>query len=185
MIPRPNLIPALIVLLATASLPAGLAMAQPLTTKMLNARAANALPDNTAAGVAQPSAAITSPTAGYVMAAPADPAEAMSRYLRILATSPLNLDALTGAGVSALAIGDANAAVSFFARAEQIAPRNGRIKAGLASGLVQLEQPKTGTPSATALSNNLIAGLRVTCWAIRARRNRITRSRCAGGRMTK
>jgi Flp pilus assembly protein TadD len=74
---------------------------------------------------------------------PSDPVEALGRYLRVLSTQPRSLDALTGAGKAALAIGDANAAISFFARAEQISPRDGRIKSGLASALVQVEQPKT------------------------------------------
>lgn len=80
-----------------------------------------------------------------IVAPPAttDPVEALGRYLRVLAVFPRNLDALTGAGRSSLAIGDANAAISFFARAQDIAPGDGRIKAGLASALVQLEQPKT------------------------------------------
>lgn len=71
-----------------------------------------------------------------------DPAEALARYLRVLAREPRDLEALTGAGKASLDIGDANAAISFYARAEEIEPRNGRIKAGLASAMVQLVQPK-------------------------------------------
>jgi hypothetical protein len=48
---------------------------------------------------------------------------------------------LLGAGQAALDVGDPNAALGFFARAEEIDPRNGRAKAGLASALVQLEKP--------------------------------------------
>lgn len=72
-----------------------------------------------------------------------DPANALSRYLRMLAANPRDLASLTGAGKAALAIGDPSAALGFYARAEEIAPRDGRIKAGLASALVQMEQPKT------------------------------------------
>lgn len=71
-----------------------------------------------------------------------DPAEALSRYLRVLAANPRDLSALTGAGRAALQVGDASAALGFYARADQISPKNGRIKAGLASALVQLEQPR-------------------------------------------
>jgi Flp pilus assembly protein TadD len=71
-----------------------------------------------------------------------DPAEALSRYLRALAANPRRLDALMGAGRSALAIGDANAALAFYARAEEVDPRNGAVKAGLGSALVQLEQAR-------------------------------------------
>ncbi len=75
-------------------------------------------------------------------AAANDPAEILARYLRTLATDPRDLEALTGAGRAAIDIGDANAALAFYARAEEIAPRNGRIKAGIASALVHLEKPK-------------------------------------------
>jgi tetratricopeptide (TPR) repeat protein len=72
-----------------------------------------------------------------------DPVEALSRYLRMLAANPRDLASLTGAGRAALAVGDANAALGFYARAEELSPGNGRIKAGLATALVQMEQPRT------------------------------------------
>jgi len=75
-------------------------------------------------------------------AAANDPAEALARFLRVLAHEPRDLNALMGAGRASLDIGDANAAVSFYARAEEIEPRNGRIKAGLGSAMVQLMQPR-------------------------------------------
>ena len=71
-----------------------------------------------------------------------DPAEALSRYLRVLAARPKDLDALMGAGRAALDIGDPSAAVGFYARAEEIAPRNGWVKAGLGSAMVQMENPR-------------------------------------------
>lgn len=71
-----------------------------------------------------------------------DPSEALARYLRVLAREPRDLEALTGAGRASLDVGDADAAISFYARAEEIAPRNGLIKAGLGSAMVQLVQPK-------------------------------------------
>jgi Flp pilus assembly protein TadD len=71
-----------------------------------------------------------------------DPAEALGRYLRVLARSPGDLEALLGAGDAALAVGDADAAINFYSRAEKIAPRDGKTKAGLASALVQKEQPR-------------------------------------------
>ena len=67
-----------------------------------------------------------------------DHAEALSRYLRVLAASPDNVAALSGAGRAALAVGDTNAAVGFYARAEDLNPRDGAIKAGLASAMAQL-----------------------------------------------
>jgi Flp pilus assembly protein TadD len=71
-----------------------------------------------------------------------DPAEALARYLRVLARDPSDLEALSGAGSAALAVGDADAAINFYVRAEKVAPRDGRIKAGLGSALVQKEQPR-------------------------------------------
>ncbi len=71
-----------------------------------------------------------------------DPAELLAQALRTLATEPNNLPALTAAGRNALILGDPNAAVGFFGRAQEIAPNDGRVKAGLGSALVQLERPQ-------------------------------------------
>jgi tetratricopeptide (TPR) repeat protein len=71
-----------------------------------------------------------------------DPAEALARYLRVLARDPGDLEGLTGAGNAALAVGDADAAINFYVRAEKLSPRDGRIKAGLGSALVQKEQAR-------------------------------------------
>jgi Flp pilus assembly protein TadD len=59
----------------------------------------------------------------------------------VLASDPTDLEALSGAGAAALAVGDADAAINFYSRAERVAPRDGRIKAGLGSALIQKEQP--------------------------------------------
>lgn len=71
-----------------------------------------------------------------------DPAELLAHALRTLQAEPHNLAALTAAGHNALLLGDSNAAVGFFGRAQEIAPRDGRVKAGLGSALVQLEKPQ-------------------------------------------
>ena len=65
-----------------------------------------------------------------------DSAEALSRYLRILATTPDNMQALIGAGQAALAVGDTNAAAGFFSRADTLDPKNGQVKAGLADTML-------------------------------------------------
>ena len=70
-----------------------------------------------------------------------DPVDRLGRYIRILAASPRNLDALLGAGQAALDVGDPNAALGFFARAEDVSPGNGRVKAGLGASLVMIERP--------------------------------------------
>jgi Flp pilus assembly protein TadD len=67
--------------------------------------------------------------------------ERLGRYIRILASSPRDLEALLGAGQAALDVGDANAALGFYARAEEVSPSNGRVKAGLGSSLVMIERP--------------------------------------------
>ncbi|MFL6858647.1 MAG: tetratricopeptide repeat protein, partial [Allosphingosinicella sp.] len=84
------------------------------------------------AGWAQPEAA----------APPAPTRDALSRYLHDLADNPRSVAALTGAGKAALDMGDAQAALAFFARAEDAAPRDGRVKAMMGAALVQLEQPR-------------------------------------------
>ena len=70
-------------------------------------------------------------------AARGDSAEALSRYLRVLAADPDNVGALSGAGRAALDVGDVDAAMGFYARAEDRSPRDGAVKAGLAAALVQ------------------------------------------------
>lgn len=58
------------------------------------------------------------------LASEADPAAQLSENLKALARDPYNVDALLLAGQGALAIGDANAAFGFFARAEELSPQN-------------------------------------------------------------
>lgn len=77
---------------------------------------------------------------------PADPADMLSMHLRTLSVAPRSLSALLGAGDSALAVGDANAALGFYARAEQVDARSGLAKAGLASALVMLERADDALP---------------------------------------
>jgi Flp pilus assembly protein TadD len=72
-----------------------------------------------------------------------DPATALTRHLKSLSDNPQSLYALMGAGEAALKLGDPQAAVTFFARAEEVAPRDGRIKAGMGSAFVQMEQAQS------------------------------------------
>lgn len=69
------------------------------------------------------------------------PQQALSRNLRSLAANPKSVTALIGAGKAALDLGDPQAALTFFARAEEQMPRDGRVKMWIASALVQLQQP--------------------------------------------
>ena len=68
-------------------------------------------------------------------------ADKLGDVMRQLATSPQNVDALVRAGELSVAVGDLSGAAALFARAEKIDPRNGRIKAGMATILVRSERP--------------------------------------------
>ena len=94
-----------------------------------------------AGGLALSAASPSVAQAGYGMPIyQEDPGAALSRNLRTLAESPRNFGALTGAAKAALELGDAQAAATFYARAEEIAPRDGRVKAGLGSSFLAMEQ---------------------------------------------
>ncbi|MGE5722011.1 MAG: SPOR domain-containing protein [Sphingomonadales bacterium] len=84
------------------------------------------------AGQAQPSAA-----------AAASNDDELARHLTTLASNPNSVAALTGAGKAALALGDPQAALTFLGRAEDLAPRDGWVKAGIGSALVMMEQPRS------------------------------------------
>ncbi len=71
-----------------------------------------------------------------------DPNSALTRHLRTLSEEPRSLSSLLGAGEAALTLGDAQAAATFFARAEEVAPRDGRVKAALGRAFVHMEQPE-------------------------------------------
>ena len=71
---------------------------------------------------------------------PAGAAELRAAMRRISYNSS-DADALADAGNASLALGDANAALNFFTRANVIRPSNGRIVAGLATATVRTENP--------------------------------------------
>ncbi len=70
-----------------------------------------------------------------------DASNQLAANLMILSQRPRDVNALIGAGLSAIAVGDGNAALGFLARAEEISPANGRIKAALGSALLLVERP--------------------------------------------
>lgn len=74
------------------------------------------------------------------------PSAAMARYIRDLASSPKNFDALIGAGRAALALGDAQAAAGFFARADEVNPRSPLPQAGMGAVSVANGEPKAALP---------------------------------------
>jgi Flp pilus assembly protein TadD len=61
--------------------------------------------------------------------------------MRRISFNPSDADALADAGNAALLLGDANAALNFFTRANAIRPNNSRIVAGLATATVRTENP--------------------------------------------
>lgn len=61
--------------------------------------------------------------------------------IRRIAQNPSDADALADAGNASLTLGDANAALNFFTRANALRPNNGRIISGLATATVRTENP--------------------------------------------
>ena len=61
--------------------------------------------------------------------------------LRRIASNSLDSSALADAGLAALAMGDTRAAIGFLAKADEIYPRSGRVKAGLARALLIEQNP--------------------------------------------
>lgn len=82
-------------------------------------------------------------TAAQPTAAPAATplADRLMEQVRILAGNPRNLEALLVAGETSVRLSDPVAAMGFFARADQISPRNPRALAGRAAALVAMERP--------------------------------------------
>jgi hypothetical protein len=105
-----------------------------------------------------------------------DPIDTLSMHLRTLAANPRNLSALLGAGQAAIDVGDPNAALGFFARADEIDPRSGKAKAGLA------KPRRLASPTARSRAT---AALPMTCAATTGGRSVIMPSRCVAGPMTK
>jgi Flp pilus assembly protein TadD len=64
----------------------------------------------------------------------------LRRHLSALNENPRSVSALVGAGRAALEMGDPDAALTFFSRADEVSPRDARVKAGLAAAMTQLEQ---------------------------------------------
>lgn len=82
----------------------------------------------------------SSPVAQPAVSEPAGAAELRSAIRRI-SLNPADADALADAGNASLMLGDANAALNFFTRANSSRPNNGRIVAGLATATVRTENP--------------------------------------------
>lgn len=95
-------------------------------------------------------------------------AEDLNSHLARLASNPRDVNALIGAGDAALALDDARAAAGFFARADVLAPGNGKVKAGLGRVMLKNQNPaealrlfdqatRLGFPEAALLSDRGLA----------------------------
>lgn len=84
--------------------------------------------------------------AQMVQALPSPTGQTLNAALARLARDPRDLAALIDAGNAALQMGDVDAALGFFARADQLSPNNMRVKAGLAGALVRSENPYDAIP---------------------------------------
>lgn len=68
-------------------------------------------------------------------------ADRLGDVMRQLGSNPRDVDALVRAGDLSMGLGDLSGAAALFARAEKVNPRDGRVKAGMASILVRSERP--------------------------------------------
>ncbi len=71
---------------------------------------------------------------------PTDAGTSLATAMTRLAASPRDLDALLKAGEASLELEDPRSAMGFFGRADDVAPDNGRVKAGLGRAMLQLDQ---------------------------------------------
>jgi Flp pilus assembly protein TadD len=79
---------------------------------------------------------VASPASAQVAAE--TPGAALSRYIRVLAASPRDFNALIGAGRSALELGDVQAAAGFFGRAEEVNANAPAAKIGLGAAMAHM-----------------------------------------------
>jgi len=81
-----------------------------------------------------------------VQALPGEGPSTLSSALLRLGRNPRDTEALIDAGNAALAMGDTDAAIGFFTRADKISPNNAAIEAGLAGAKVRGEDPFSAIP---------------------------------------
>lgn len=115
--------------------------------------AAPAAAQNTAVPAAAQSAAAPTATAPQAEAVPAvvshpvieptapSAGKALNEALVRLAKDPRNADALMAAGQAALALGDNDAALGFFTRADQVNPGQGAVHAAIAGARLRMGDP--------------------------------------------
>jgi Flp pilus assembly protein TadD len=82
------------------------------------------------------------PPGAVVQSLDTGPGAELRSNLRALAENPRSLDALIGAGRAAIGLRDGEAATGFFTRAQEIAPGDPRVMAGMASAALLSERPE-------------------------------------------
>ena len=95
---------------------------------------------------AQPSGGADGTPGPVVQQLPNSDSMNLNAALARLGRNPRDMDALIEAGQAALTVGDVDAAIGFFRRAEQVTPGNPRVKAGLARALVRSGNPYDALP---------------------------------------
>ncbi|WP_165357215.1 SPOR domain-containing protein [Sphingosinicella sp. CPCC 101087] len=96
----------------------------------------------TAAAAAQQQPPPNLPPGAVVQPLVRDDGAELRGHLTTLADNPRSVDAMVGAGRAAMRMGDVEAALTFFGRANELSPRDPRVKAGMASGLLHMGQPQ-------------------------------------------
>ena len=91
------------------------------------------------------------------------PSAALARYVRALASDPQDFSSLVGAGRAAIALGDAQAAAGFFARADEVNPRSPLPQAGMGAVSVANGEPRAALPYFTRAQQ---LGAPVTTFAV-------------------
>ncbi|MEP7221813.1 MAG: tetratricopeptide repeat protein [Novosphingobium sp.] len=93
--------------------------------------------------MAAPQVAVSRPV---VQAVPGAGSQSLNNALARLGRDPKDVNALIDAGNAALGMGDVDAALGFFARADQLSPNNPRVRAGLGGALVRSGNPYEAIP---------------------------------------
>lgn len=117
-----------------------------LAAVLASATAAEARTRGRARAVQPATRALPSVSQPVVQSLPDRGNQPLNAALARLARNPRDADALISAGNAALAMGDVDAAVGFFTRADEASPGNPRVKAGLAGALVRSENPFEAIP---------------------------------------
>ena len=85
-------------------------------------------------------------SSAVVQPLPSQQSYQLNAALTRLAANPRDISALLDAGNAALTLGDNDAALGFFGRADQLSPNDPRVKSALASALVKNEDPFAAIP---------------------------------------